>query len=101
MSDPNPAPRGELSDAAVGALRRVVQMQLQPALHNGDLRDAIRVLCSEVHHDGLQAEQLIITVKQTWQSLPEVQRIPPGTPRNEILARIVTLCIEEFYAGGH
>jgi len=101
MSDPTPARRGELSDAAIDAIRRVVQMQLQSGRENGDLRDAVRVLCSEVHRDGLQAEQLIITVKQTWQSLPEVQRIPPGAPRNEILGRIITLCIEEFYAGGH
>lgn len=100
MSDSTPAPPGDLSDAAIDALRRVVQMQLQPAMHNGDLRDAVRVLCSEIHRDGLRAEQLIVTVKQTWQSLPEVQRIPPGAPRNDVLARIITLCIEEFYAGG-
>jgi len=87
-----------LSDAGIVAVRSALQAQLRGNWPDGTLRQAIRLLCAEAHGRGLQVEQLLIALKQAWRSIPEAQRIPAGGPREKLLDRLVTMCIEEFYS---
>jgi hypothetical protein len=91
------APTSQFSAAAVAALRCGLQAQLGPS-PNGELRRAVRLLCDEAHRRGLRAEQVIVLLKEAWGSLPDVQVLAPGEERRESLSRIVSLCIDEFYA---
>jgi hypothetical protein len=86
-----------LSEPGVVALRSALKAHLRGDIAEADLRRALRLLSDEAHRQHLQAEQLLKIFKQTWVSLPEVQRLPHG-PREELLARSITTCIEEFYA---
>ena len=80
--------RAELPSRSDGGLRL-----------SGDSRRAIRALCAAAHEEHLRAEQLLVVVKQALNSLPEVATLPYGAGRADALARVISLCIEEFYAG--
>lgn len=61
------------------------------------LRDSMRRVCILAHARDLRPEQLLILVKQAWFELPEPQRILRDHT-GDVLARVITLCIDEYYA---
>lgn len=86
-----------LSDRAVTALRTALQGQLRQPVQEASLRRALRAVCFEARMKQMRAEQLILVFKRVWYSLPEVQG-RENSQRQELLDRIVTVCVEEFYA---
>lgn len=58
------------------------------------LRKSIRVICAKARLQRVRAEHVLIDVKQIWTSIP----VMPATRTSEQLSRIVTACIEEYYA---
>jgi hypothetical protein len=60
------------------------------------LRDSLATLCASAQQDGYPIEQLLISVKQAWWSLPQ-QRFALGEFGSEVLALIVSACISEFF----
>ena len=85
------------SEAAVMAVRSALQAQLQNRASSGELRRAIRLMTREARRKDLKAEQLLIVFKRAWHSLPVVDQLPYGPDRADLLSRIITMCIEEFY----
>lgn len=65
---------------------------------DGRSREAARVLCDDAHGRRQQAEQLLIALKEAWQSLPETRGAGGERTRQVTLDRFITICIEEFYA---
>ena len=60
-----------------------------------DLRKALRVSCAKARLQRVRAEHVIIDLKQVWMTLPSMLL----THTEERLNRIVTACIDEYYAG--
>jgi hypothetical protein len=61
-------------------------------------RHAVRELCDDAHQRHLQAEQLLIAIKDAWRSMPEARADARlGAPQHS-LDRFISLCIEEYYA---
>lgn len=87
------------SDATLAALRNALRTHLAGRPTGGELHRALNALCAEAHGRGLRAEELVIKLKQALLQLPEVQALPHGSDRNDLLNRIVSLCIEEYYRG--
>jgi hypothetical protein len=87
------------SDAAVVAVRSALQAQLRGESSSQDLQRAIRLMCEEARRKDLRAEQLLIVFKRAWHSLPEVEQLPRGLERTDLLNHVISLCIDEFYAG--
>ena len=83
------------------ATTQTVELALQPngeAL-SADLQRAIQAVCLEARRQGLRAEELIILLKKTWHSRPELQtRSSKETTR--LFESVVTMCVEEFYRRG-
>jgi hypothetical protein len=88
----------DLSVTTVEALRLALQATPSGPPSGGDLRRAVRLPCDEVRGKGLSAEQLLVLLKELWQSLPEGGQLPFGPVRREVLDQIITLYIEEYYA---
>lgn len=87
----------QFSERAGTALRAALQGHLRQPVPDDTLRRALNALCTDARARNLRPEQLILIFKQVWSSLPEIQnRI--GNRRQELLDRIVTICIEEYYA---
>jgi hypothetical protein len=59
-------------------------------------RARIRDVCAAARNQGVRAEQLIIAVKRRWWS-PNAETIALRDTEG-LLARVVTLCIQEYYA---
>jgi hypothetical protein len=76
-----------------GALAEVVDGSGSPS----DLRSPLRRLCVFAHSEDLPAEQLLIRFKQLWAGLPQHSGLPRGRQADDLMARIATMCIEEFY----
>ena len=85
------------ADCGVKALRSVLQAHARGHTADGELRRAIGLVCREARRGRLRAEQVIVAVKQTWYSLPEVRELPSGDTRTALLDHVVRLTIDEFY----
>ena len=91
---------GEFTTVVTATLQRAVAADRidNAARRDGEVRDAIRLLCDRGKLGNLRAEQLIVRVKEVWSALPEARRVGDGPSRDEFLAHVITLCIHEFYS---
>ena len=92
-----------LHAAAHAALRAALGEQLRRSSPDEPvsqlrLRRALRLLCDDARARGVRAEQLVIMIKQAWRSLPEAASRPGDDSGTELLRRVVSVCIEEYYA---
>jgi hypothetical protein len=100
------APRDE-SGVPLPAARAALVAHLKasgsasPVSHDAQrARAAVRELCDDAHRRHLQAEQLLIAIKDAWRSMPEARTDARlGAPQHS-LDRFISLCIEEYYARG-
>jgi hypothetical protein len=88
------------SERAFVALRSALQARMAtPLRDDAGFRRALRLMSEDAHRRGVRAEQMIVALKEAWRSLPEVQALPGGAPRDAVLSGVITMFIEEFYAG--
>ena len=97
------SPSRSLPAAAHAALRAALgaQLRLSPPdepVSTVRLRRALRLLCDDARARGVRVEQLVVTIKQAWNSLPEAAWRPGDDRGTELLRRVVSVCIEEYYA---
>ena len=79
---------------------RAMQEQVQRgAVPEPQWRSTLRVMCDEARTACVPAEQLLIEIKQALGILCDTCDVPHGSARTEFTSRVVTLCIEEYYAG--
>ncbi len=64
---------------------------------DGELRVLLRRVCDTARAHGLRAEHLVLLLKERWRELPEARRIP-RQDAGDVLARVITACIREYYA---
>lgn len=62
-----------------------------------DLRVPVQQLCVFAHSEEMKAEELLVRFKEIWSGLPPLAGLPRGRQRNDLMARVATMCIEEFY----
>ena len=87
------------SERAFVALRSALQSRIAAPLRDeAGFRRALRLMSEDAHRRGVRAEQVIVALKEAWRSLPEVQTLPAGGPRDMVLSRAITMLIEEYYA---
>src|SRR5947209_8028918 len=61
------------------------------------LREALRRICSEARQSDARPEQFLVALKSVLQSAPAMRRLAPGPERDDYVARLVSLCIKEYY----
>lgn len=86
-----------LSERALTAVRSAFQGQLRHPSSDLATRRALRALCLEARTRELRAEQLIVLFKRIWHSLPE-SRGRDTHKKQQMLDRMITICVEEYYA---
>lgn len=86
------------SDAAVTAVRTALQAHLRSPVPTAELGRVLRLVSAEARRSGLPVEALLVVIKSAWSSIPEARLAPRTGLRDDMLDRIVSLCIEEFYA---
>lgn len=85
------------SDPARSVLRRALRIGVRGCTRDGELRDALHRACAVTRDSGLHVEDLLVLLKEVWRELPEARRAP-RQEADELLARVISLCINEYYA---
>jgi hypothetical protein len=80
------------------ALRDAVVRRLREPGDESRVRDALRAISRAARARGLRAEHVVIALKSVCDTLPEMQGAVTSSQRARVLDRLVTLCIEEYYA---
>ncbi len=81
----------ELRSALIEQLKR-------PDGPTQDLTALLRRVGREAHEKEIRPEQLIIIFKQLWNSLAESLRPQNADQYERIRQRLVTICIQAYYA---
>ena len=84
----------ELRTAVERSLRAGEMHDASSADIDVDLRKSLRIACAKARLQRVRAEQLVVDLKQLWMTIPMVT----STRTEERLHRIVSACIDEYYA---
>ncbi|HJQ09424.1 MAG TPA: hypothetical protein VJ840_00155 [Gemmatimonadaceae bacterium] len=88
----------------VANLREMLDIVLRGAVYtvtsgrslSTGLRESLVRLCSLAHKREVRAEQLLVMLKDAWSELAEPERVL-REHSDEVLSRVITLCIDEYY----
>lgn len=99
MAHDSSQPPGRLDDASVDAVRLALRAYLRDPEDARALQASLLLVSSEARARNILPEHLLVTLKELWNSLPEVRRMTDATQQVRLLQRVVTMCIREYYDG--
>ena len=94
--DRSPPPR--LESSTTDALRASLERSLKQGNHADDLHSVLCAAATEAREKGIQAEQLLVILKDLWYSLPELTRTSNPGLHTALLRELISRCIHEYYA---
>lgn len=96
---PHPHPR-QLSSETVSALRDAVLQHLERGV-DGDakLARAVSLVVAEARRGSMRAEELILSFKILYDSLPEPRSAVARAEQIQLRERLVSACIRGYYEG--
>lgn len=91
---------GGLSGATVARLRSVLSKHIEhPDEADPELALVLRQVVTEARNRQIRAEQLIVSLKHVWDSLPEARHAIDREAQTQVKQRLITLCIRVYYGG--
>jgi hypothetical protein len=97
MAHDSSTPSSRLDDEALNAVRLALRGYLQDSRDPSALQAALLLVATEARARNILPEQLLVTLKETWSSLPEVRAMKDSGEQVRLLQRVVTMCIREYY----
>lgn len=85
-----------LRGLATIVLRRAVYTVSNGYTIDGKLRESMRRVCKLAQNREVTVERLVVMLKEAWWDMPEAERVL-GHRREEVLGRVVTVCIDEYF----
>jgi hypothetical protein len=89
---PNP-----LDPAMVNELRAALSRSANSGNHGDELKQLLMRAANEARSKGIQAEQLLVALKDIWYSLPQLTQ-SSNDVQSRLLQQLVARCIQEYYA---
>jgi hypothetical protein len=86
-----------LDPATTAALRAALARSVEEGNHSAELRDLLCQAAAEAREKGIQAERLLVMLKDIWYSLPEVAGAASSDVENALLQELISRCIQEYY----
>jgi hypothetical protein len=90
--------RPALEPETVEALRAALSRSVRDGNHGDTLRDILCKAAADARSKNIQAEQLLLILKDIWYSLPEVAGAPTTGGGNALLQELISRCIQEYYS---
>ena len=87
-----------LDPTTVEQLRTTLGRSIVNGNHQAELRGLLCTAAEQARDRGIQAERLLIILKDIWYSLPEVASARPPGVENELLQELISRCIQEYYS---
>jgi hypothetical protein len=94
-STPPSPPR--LDPQTMDELRAVLDRAARRGNHTDELHVVLQRAAAEAHEKSIQAEHLLLIMKDLWQSLPEVRRVSDSGRQTTLLQELISRCIEQYY----
>jgi hypothetical protein len=66
--------------------------------HTDELRELLCSAAREAKEKGIEAERLLILLKEIWYSIPAVTAASSAGSRTVLLQELISRCIQEYYA---
>jgi hypothetical protein len=95
--DRTPSP--PLDPATVNELRAALASSAQTGDHSEALKTLLARAATEARHKGIQAEHLLVTLKEIWYSLPHLASNRADEKQTRLLQELIARCIQEYYGG--
>jgi hypothetical protein len=95
--DPGASP-SRLDDESLNSVRLALRGYLQDSQDPSALQASLLLVATEARARSILPEQLLIILKETWSSLPEVRALSDPGEQVRLLQRVVTMCIREYYS---
>ncbi len=91
-------PSGPMLDSAVAAeLRAVLARSLESGVHSEELKTLLTRAAVDARAKGILAEQLLLTLKEVWYSLPRISTQSGSEIQTRLLQQLIARCIQEYY----
>jgi len=87
-----------LDPALVTELRATFSRSMQSGNHGDELKGLLSRAAADAQQKGLQAEQLLLTLKDIWYALPHLSTQPGNDVQTRLLQQLIARCIQEYYA---
>ena len=91
-------PPSRLDDASIDVLRAALRDYLQDSQDPSKLQPSLLLIANEARARSILPEQLLVVLKEVWSSLPEVRSMTNTREQINLLQRVVTMCIKEYYS---
>jgi 5-methylcytosine-specific restriction endonuclease McrBC regulatory subunit McrC len=88
----------ELDPQTIAALRDTLQRSATRGVHDDGLRDVLCRAADEARQKGIQAEHLLLVLKDIWYSLPRFTTAASVDTSHTLLQELVSRCIHEYYS---
>jgi len=96
--DSSPTPPAALDPATLLTVRSAITAYLEaPGENSRALRDALTAIAAEARAKSILPEQLLVVLKDVWFALPTIRQTSHPQEQINMLQRIVTMCIKEYY----
>ena len=97
--DSSQSPPGRIDDASLEAVRLALRAYLRDQNDTSALQASLLALSTEARARDILPEQLLVSLKELWNTLPEVRAMTDAGEQVRLLQRVVTMCIREYYDG--
>lgn len=88
----------ELDPSTVEAMRAAFADSIGNGRHGNGLHDVICRAAREARDKGIEAERLLVTMKDVWYGLPRAPRTKVTDHEHTLLQELVSRCIQEYYS---
>jgi hypothetical protein len=86
-----------LDDESLNSVRLALRGYLKDSQDPSALQASLLLVATEARARNILPEQLLVILKETWSSLPEVRAMSDAGEQVRLLQRVVTMCIREYY----
>lgn len=90
--------RPNLDPETVEALRSALARSVAEGNHTDDLRSLLCRAAEDARSKGIQAEQLLLILKDIWYGLPQLTSAASTDVENLLLQELISRCIQEYYS---
>ena len=87
-----------LDAKTIAELRASLAQSIQAGDHGVELKGLLSRAAAEARQKGMQAEQLLLVLKDVWYSLPQLAKHPGNDAETRLLQQLIARCIQEYYA---
>jgi hypothetical protein len=90
--------RPTLEPDIIEALRTAMAQSVTRRKHGDELRDILCRAAGDARSKGIQAEQLLVILKEIWFTLPDIVHASPSDIDQSLLQELISRCIQEYYS---